>query len=73
MPRYRLYCLDGKGSITSAEWLKADSDEQALQVARDLRKGVMCEIWRRERLIGKLTVGRQWSRALARLAGNDHR
>jgi hypothetical protein len=54
VPSYRLYCLDGTGSITSAEWLKADSDEQALQVARDLRKGVMCEVWRGEQLIGKI-------------------
>jgi hypothetical protein len=51
---YRLYCLDGRGKITTAEWLDAASDEEALALARDARKPVPCEVWDRERLVGRV-------------------
>ena len=50
MPAYRLYRLDGAGNIANAEWLDADSDEDALRQARALAGGNF-ELWERKRLI----------------------
>ena len=52
MPSYRLYCLDGAGKITTAEWLTADDDQQALEQARARKLQVHCEVWDRKRLVG---------------------
>ena len=52
VPSYRLYCLDGAGKITTAEWLAADDDQDALKQARARKLGVQCEVWDRKRLVG---------------------
>ena len=54
MASYRLYCLDGAGKITSAEWLEADGDAQALEQVRRRRLSLSCELWDRQRLVGKV-------------------
>ena len=54
MPSYRVYCLDGAGKITSAEWLQADSDDEALRQARERASEIPCEVWDRNRLIGRV-------------------
>ena len=55
MSDYRLYCLDRDGQITLAEWIEADSDEEAITRARELRPNVYkCEIWQKNRLVAKL-------------------
>ena len=57
MADYRLYCLDGDGRISLAEWIQADSDEQAIAKARDMKLDpVDCEIWRKDRLVAKITA-----------------
>lgn len=54
MPSYRLYCLDGAGKITTAEWLEADGDAEALDQARARQEPQACELWERGRLVGKI-------------------
>jgi hypothetical protein len=55
MAEYRLYCLDGAGRISLADWIDADSDEEAVAQARRLeRGGSKCEVWQRNRLVAKL-------------------
>lgn len=52
---YRLYCLDGRGEIALADWLQADSDEDAVTQARQLKGGTLkCEIWLKDRLVRRL-------------------
>jgi hypothetical protein len=51
MAHYRLYCLDGIGKISAAEWLDAADDDEAIQAATDLKKTVPCELWDRNRLV----------------------
>ena len=51
---YRLYRLDGAGKITAADWLEADSDEEALEKARAQQQPTTCEIWDRGRLVGAI-------------------
>jgi hypothetical protein len=54
MRDYRLYGLDGAGKIISAEWLEADSDEEAIAAARAQCKSVACEVWRRNRFVARI-------------------
>ena len=54
MRDYRLYCLDGAGKITSAEWIDAASDDEAVGIARSTRKAVPCEVWHRTRLVARI-------------------
>jgi hypothetical protein len=58
MADYRLYCLDGDGRISLAEWIQADSDEEAIGRARELHSRVLeCEIWRNDRLVATIKGG----------------
>lgn len=54
MANFRLYRLDGAGKIASAEWLAADDDDQALEMARDLNAPTSLEIWDRNRFVGRV-------------------
>ena len=54
MASFRLYRLDGAGKITSAEWLEADGDDHAQQLARELEADITIEIWDRNRMIARI-------------------
>lgn len=55
MPSYRLYCLDGAGRISLADWINAETDEEAVTIARRIEHGARkCEIWQGNRLVAKL-------------------
>jgi hypothetical protein len=52
---YRIYCADGAGSIGMADWIQADSDEDAILKARELRPDAhRCEIWLKKRLVARI-------------------
>lgn len=52
---YRLYCLDGTGTISLAEWIQAQDDEDAIQQARSHKSAVRkCEVWQGNRLVANL-------------------
>ena len=52
LPTYRLYRLDGAGSIVSADWIEADSDELALEQAQERAGERRFELWQQNRLVG---------------------
>jgi len=55
MPSYRLYCLDGAGRISLADWIEAASDDEAVATARTMEHGARkCEVWQGDRLVAKL-------------------
>lgn len=54
MTGYRLYCLDGANKVASAEWIDADDDEAAIEVAKDRTDGQECEVWQGARLVARL-------------------
>lgn len=55
MADYRVYCLDGDGHIGLADWIDAESDEEAMTRARSMKpKAHRCEVWQRRRLVAKL-------------------
>jgi len=57
VPTYRLYRLDGAGKIASADWIEADTDQEALVSARDQGGAGRFELWERNRLIGDHSSG----------------
>jgi hypothetical protein len=55
MQDYRLYCLDGAGNISLAEWIEADDDVDAVRQAQLLKRGAMkCEVWQGQRLVAAI-------------------
>jgi hypothetical protein len=55
MADYRLYCLDGAGRISLAEWIHATDDQDAIEQAHQLKPHALkCEIWKGERLVATL-------------------
>jgi hypothetical protein len=59
MPSYRLYRLDGAGSIASADWIDAADDEEAARIAREQVPHGLAEIWERNRLVARLEPGQE--------------
>jgi hypothetical protein len=60
MPAYRMYCLDGAGKVWAAEWIEADDDAAALEIAREFKDAVRCEVWQGQRLLGRVQPGESW-------------
>ena len=59
MADYRLYCLDGVSKVASADWIEADDDEAAIEVARETHDGYECELWKGRRLVARLDLRRE--------------
>lgn len=53
---YRAYTLNGVDHIENAVWIEADSDTEVLAKAREMIQ-LKCEIWERDRLVGRLDHG----------------
>ena len=57
MADYRLYCLDDRGTLNLADWIEADSDEEAVLKAREVRPDAhQCEVRLKNRLIAKINA-----------------
>ena len=54
MATYIVYRLNGEGKIRAAEWIEAGDDHDALAQARRLEARGECEIWHRDRRIGRV-------------------
>lgn len=54
LPSYRHYRLDGAGSISSADWLEAADDAEAVRKVRAIKLACVCEIWDRNRLVARI-------------------
>jgi hypothetical protein len=59
LPSYRLYCLDGAGKITTAEWLDAADDSDAVRQAAERKLGMAAEVWDRSRFVGRIEPNRE--------------
>ena len=57
-PRYRVYTLDGVRRIVSADWIDANSDEEAIAIVQATCRGLQCEIWHGERFVAKVEATR---------------
>lgn len=54
MAHYRLYCLDDKHKISTAEWIEANNDEEAIAIARTMSPSFDSELWLSNRLAAEL-------------------
>ena len=54
---YRLYCLDGLSKVASAEWIEADDDGCAVELAKTMMDGLPCELWQGSRLVERIARG----------------
>jgi hypothetical protein len=55
MAEYRLYCLDGLGHLSLADWIEAEDDVHAVKQARKMKDGALrCEVWQGKRLVARL-------------------
>lgn len=54
---YRLYRLDGAGKITSAEWIEASCDDDAVRDARTRAQAGSFELWEKDRLVHRASPG----------------
>ena len=59
MPHYRLYQIDGAGSIASVEEFSARDDVEAVRVTRDGSHRAARELWCRSRLVETLQPSRR--------------
>jgi hypothetical protein len=48
-----LYRLDGAGKISTADWIHADDDREARNLARERADGGHYEVWERNRLVAR--------------------
>jgi hypothetical protein len=56
MHQYRIYCLNDEGRFHKVEEIRAANDAEALARARTLKHPGECEIWRGDRLVGKVAA-----------------
>ena len=54
MANYRLYSLDGEGHVVTADWFEAQSDEDAILLAREKLGKAPFEIWQAGRLVARI-------------------
>ena len=52
---YRYYLLDRAGALHPAEWLSANSDEEAIARIKSRHPHSKCEIWQDRRLVASLS------------------
>ena len=53
---YRLYGLDGVRKVASGEWIEADDDETAIEVATEKFGGRICEVWQGLRMVARIDL-----------------
>ena len=51
---YRVYCFDAAHKILTADWLDAESDEEAIAKAHAQGFGTKCELWDGRRMVAQL-------------------
>jgi hypothetical protein len=54
LPSYRPYRLDGAGKITTAEWIDAASDKEAVSASEARCSAGKYELWDRRRLVARI-------------------
>ena len=54
MAGYRLYGLDGVDKVATGEWIEAEDDHTAIEVAKSMMDGKDCELWQGRRLVARI-------------------
>ncbi len=56
---YRVYCFDMERKAVSADFVNAETDEEAITKTQNSGFGSKCEIWDGERLVAQLEKERR--------------
>ena len=56
MPAYRAYFIDKDDRVESFKPVEAESDEEALEAARQFVDGHDVEVWLLDRMVGRLST-----------------
>ena len=56
MAAYRLYCMDQDGQVEASHWIKADTNEEAIEHVKREHPGARCELWLGKRLVAELAT-----------------
>jgi hypothetical protein len=54
---YRFYHIDGAGRFSTAEWIEASDDADAIAAARKRRRAAKAELWQGSRLVARIGEG----------------
>jgi hypothetical protein len=54
MAEYRLYCSDGRGKVWVDDEIVAESDEEAIAIAKGIDNIAQCELWAGDRLVASI-------------------
>jgi len=57
VPAYRLYHVDGSGHFSTAEWIQAEDDAEAIEAAAARAGAGACEVWHGSRLVDRVGPG----------------
>ena len=55
---YRYYCLDSSGRLFGAEWLHAETDDEAIAQIQEKHPDGTCEVWEGKRRVANLSPRR---------------
>jgi hypothetical protein len=58
MAKYVLYCVNERGGFSRSEWIDADDDADAIAKARQLKLDQQCEVWLRDRMVGRVPASK---------------
>ena len=53
---YRVYRLDRRKHVVEVEWVTAESDDEAIAIARAMKSSGLREVWIGDRLVATITV-----------------
>lgn len=56
MPSYRVFCYDGTMNVWAADWIEAETDDEAIAAARRISHVVKCEVWQGKRLVASFAL-----------------
>jgi hypothetical protein len=48
---YRLYCLDEREEIIASHWIRAATDQDAIELVKKEHPASKCELWFEKRLV----------------------
>lgn len=54
MATYRLYCLGKRDEIIASHWVKAPTDEEAIEMVKREHPNARCELWLEKRLVAEI-------------------
>ena len=58
MAKYVIYFLNDRGGFSRSDWLDAENDADALSQARQLKLDQDCEVWLRDRMVGRVPASK---------------